>query len=297
MAKKLKTFQDWCIDTLSAILNAKKDYRGSLADQGYKYTLKAIIDHYASMYYCGAGNVSPRSREREHINLWWDHLSERSRRKFFAPLLMSKEAAKICLDCERGVDEFGGHEGLLRLEHITPKGYIYDKLQRLKRPTTPESVAKCFKYSKLVLLTRCESNTYLDGTDAAFTQKDVDMLHKTFPVDEEELAEAQNLVGVNPKSKGSGLLRMIRLYYSGVRFVNSHRCSVQPHEWQGYLSDCSNEIKDGTAMTKSGESWHHPQLLGFTPPKPTKTAGPGEGPSKRDVRTRHRRRVKRIERA
>lgn len=124
MAEEILTFQDWCIDTLCAILKEKHRYRGSLVDQGYKYTLKAIVDHFASMYYCGAGKVSKRSKKKEHINLWWDHLSEDSRGKFFSPLLMSKEAFGYCTDPQKSVDELRGKGGLLHLEHITPKGSL-----------------------------------------------------------------------------------------------------------------------------------------------------------------------------
>ena len=240
-SEKLKTFQDWCIDTLCMILNKKEHYRGSMDDQGYKYTLKAIVDHYASMYYCGSGMVSHRNRRKEHINLWWDHLNNKTRRKFFSQLLMSVDAAKYCLDPNQSIDEFGGQGGKLHLEHITPKGYVYNKLQRLKAPTR-EAIAGCFKHCKLVLLTKDESDNYLDGKNAAFTRGDVEMLRDVFQVANDCLEESEHLIGQSPKSKGSGLLRMVRLHNSGVRFCDSQGRQVEPKDWVTYLNDDKYEL-------------------------------------------------------
>ena len=235
------SFQDWCIDTLCRILANKSRYRGSLADQGYKYTLKAIVDHFASMYYCGRGNASQRNEDKEHINLWWDHLNNATRSRFFSPLLMSVRAADCCLDPNLSVDKFGGQSGLLHLEHITPKGYIYNKLQGLSRPSR-EEVASCFTHCKLVLLTKKESDDYLDGRSAKFTDDDVKMLRKVFHVDEACLVESTNLVGKSPKSNGSGLLRMVHLHNSGVRFCDSRRNTMGPKDWLRYLDNVSYEI-------------------------------------------------------
>ena len=234
-------FQNWCIDTLHMILANKSRYRGSLADQGYKYTLKAIVDHYASMYYCGRGNVSLRNRDKEHLNLWWDHLNNATRSRFFSPLLMSVRAAEYCLDPNLSVDKFGGQDGLLHLEHITPKGYVYNKLQGMVRPSR-EEVAACFTHCKLVLLTKKESDQCLDGKGAKFSDDDVAMLRKVFHVNEACLAESTNLVGESPKSNGSGLLRMVHLYNSGVRFCDSRRNIVEPSAWLSYLDNVNYEI-------------------------------------------------------
>ena len=241
MPNRLKSFQDWCVDTLCSILVAKKDYRGSLEDQGYKYVLKAIVDHFASMYYCGAGNVSTINKKKEHINLWWDHLNERTRSSFFTSLLMSENAAQYCLDANRRHQTFGGHGGLLHLEHITPKGYIYEKLQCLENPTR-ETVAECFKHAKMVLLTKEESGKYLDGKGAVFSAEDVNMLRKTFHVCEQEIKEAEDLIGKSPKSDGSGLLRMTHLYNSGVKFRNFEGDPMPPERWLTYLDDYNNEM-------------------------------------------------------
>ncbi len=232
----MKTYQDWCIDTLYVILKTKKHYRGSLCDQGYKYTLKAIVDHFASMYYCGRGEVSIRNRAKEHMNLWWDHLSNHTRERFFSRILMSKKASEYCLDLNCDIEGFGGLCGELHLEHITPKGYIYNKLQRL-RNVSREAVADCFKHCKMVLLTKKESDEYLDGKSAAFTRDDVDMLRDEFNVSQDCLDEAENLIGKRPKSNGDGLLRMIRLYNSGVRFRDSQREQIGPEGWLAYLND------------------------------------------------------------
>ena len=48
-----KTYQQWCIDTLVRILIERENYRMTHGDQRYKYVLKDIISHYASMYYMG----------------------------------------------------------------------------------------------------------------------------------------------------------------------------------------------------------------------------------------------------
>ena len=240
-SKQLKTFQDWCIDTLYMILKAKKNYRGSLDDQGYKYTLKAIVDHYASMYYCGRGMVSRRNRKKEHINLWWDHLNNNTRRQFFSQLLMSTTAASYCLNHNCNIDEFGGQGGKLHLEHITPKGYVYNKLQRLEE-LTREAIAGCFKHCKLVLLTKNESDKYLDGSNAAFAEEDVKMLRDVFHVGNDCLEESEQLIGKSPKSDGSALLRMVRLYNSGVRFCDSQSRPMGPEEWVSYLNDDNYEL-------------------------------------------------------
>ena len=75
-----KAYQQWCIDTLVRILGERENYRIAHEDQGYKYVLKAIISHYASMYYVSGSVTSRRknSRWRNHLNIWWDHLNEKT---------------------------------------------------------------------------------------------------------------------------------------------------------------------------------------------------------------------------
>lgn len=216
--QKLKTFQQWCIDTLCMILQAKKQYRGNLSDQGYIYTIRSIVDHYASMYYCGQRKTLCRNKEKEHINLWWDHLNRSNREAFFAPLLMSKNAFHI-LASTKNNKKLGEQNGLLRLEHITPKSYVCRKLLQLK-PITYKKIVACFKHCKLVLITREESKC-LDGKDAEFTKKDISTLCRVYCMDDDSITEATQLIGKSSKSNGSGLLRLVRLHNSGVRFCNA----------------------------------------------------------------------------
>lgn len=159
---------------------------------------------------------------------------------------MSQKAFKYKKD-NPNIVEYGGQNGMLHLEHITPKGYVYTKLTELTPPTR-EAIAACFKHCKLVLLTKEESDTYLDGKNTKFKMKDVRTLQKVFQIDDNSLQEAKTLVDneKSPKSHGFGLLRLVHLYKSGVRFCNSKGKRRGLKQCLTYLEQDNYEIKSDT---------------------------------------------------
>ena len=247
-----KTFQQWCIDTIVHILQEKNKYHLVHGDQGYKYVLKAIISHYASMYYTGVKTISRRRDGscRLHLNLWWDHLNSDNARYFFTPLIVSKNAHAIYanfLNCtmEGFSKERERLKKELHLEHITPTEYIYDKLENLSRicESCELGVKRCFDQNKLVLITK-EEKEILDGKGSRFEERDLKFLLKHFhQLGQRYWQEFAQLIGRSPKSQGLGLLRMARLYNSGVRFdYGATGKVVQISKWLSYLNDHNNII-------------------------------------------------------
>ena len=248
-----KTYQQWCIDTLVRILGERENYRITHGDQGYKYVLKAIISHYASMYYVGKGGASKRRNGlcRNHLNLWWDHLNKKNAHYFFTSLIMSKEARKIYVEFLKTADtekSFSNRKDELKrklhIEHITPTGYIYDKLENLSAITELE-VRRAFAQNKVILITKDES-AFLDKKGSVFKDEDQQLLRTHFlEVWPRYQQEAKSVNGKSPKSLGFGLLRMVRLYNSGVHFVYGRKgADVDMSEWMNYLTDHDNVIKE-----------------------------------------------------
>lgn len=249
-----KTYQQWCIDTLVRILSEREDYRITHGDQGYKYVLKAIISHYASMYYVAEGVVPKRKNGlcRNHLNLWWDHLNDKNKHYFFNSLIASKSAYNIYQDFVSAnftTDSFSSRKGSLKhqlhIEHITPTEYIYDKIENLLE-IRELAVEKCFEQNKIVLITKDES-ACLDGEGSKFKEEDMEFLQIHFPEvwsqyqDEAKQVQREKK---SPRSQGFGLLRMARLHNSGVHFVyGSDGSSVDMSEWMSYLTDHNNIIK------------------------------------------------------
>ena len=248
---RYSAYQQWCIDTLVHILSERKKYRIAHEDQGYKYVLKAIISHYASMYYAGKDAASKRQNGlcRNHLNLWWNHLNKKNAHYFFTSLIMSKEAHKI-YDEFLGTTEksFSSRKDELKcklhIEHITPTEYIYDKLENLSVITESE-VKRAFAQNKVILITKDES-AFLDGKGRVFKDEDQQLLRTHFlKVWPRYQQEAKSVNGKSPKSLGFGLLRMARLYNSGVHFVHGRNGSdVDISEWMNYLTDHDNVIKE-----------------------------------------------------
>lgn len=221
MNSKLKTYQDWCIDTLLFIYQNRPLYDFTGKDKGYRYAVNALLTNHASMYYCADYNS-----EKKYINLWWDHLNQSTASFFFRPLLMSASAAKY-------VDENiyqKGHGKLdkdaikksLHFEHITPNGVIIDEIERSLKERPPERAFICsvLKYHKLVLLTKEERDSYMDGSKdiddhcTTIQQKDIELLKqwdKTIPPMAKE--------GDKCKALGNGPLRLAHLVNCGVPFV------------------------------------------------------------------------------
>lgn len=51
MNSNLKTYQDWCIDTLLFIYQNRDKYDFTEKDKGYRYAINALLTNHASMYY------------------------------------------------------------------------------------------------------------------------------------------------------------------------------------------------------------------------------------------------------
>lgn len=244
-----KTYQQWCIDTLVRILSERKNYRITHEDQGYKYVIKAIISHYASMYYTGVKTFSRRKDGhcRLHLNLWWDHLNRDNARYFFTPIIVSKNAHAIYTNflnrtTEGFLKERERLKKELHLEHITPTEYIYDKLEKLSE-ICESSVKRCFDQNKLILITK-EESLILDGEGSRFEKKDLTFLRKYFSqVGQRYWQEFTQVIGQSPKSQGLGLLRMARLYNSGVRFYRGRGTKGCISKWIRYLNNHKNIIR------------------------------------------------------
>ena len=241
------TYQDWCIHTICSIINDKPKYRGVYNDQGYIYVIKAIIDHYSSMYYCPEKFC--KNPEKQHINLWWDHLNRNNMDKVFKCLLMSRDAKKKVLDSVEKKSNPKQLKDELHFEHITPKGYVYNKITQHVR-ITEEKVRECFKYSKLILLTQKEAKK-LDGAKQSFKQEHFnkfceicdEISYENSQDFEEEKREARSLISKSPKQNGSGLFRIVYLKSEGVEFVDYNGNRKTNMEIYEYLIDTRMEIQ------------------------------------------------------
>ena len=248
-----KTYQQWCIDTLVRILDERDNYRIAHGDQWYKYVLKAIISHYASMYYVGGGVTSRRKNGlcRNHLNIWWDHLNDKNAHYFFASLIMSSAAHTIYNKFLKNTtgsftERRKELKYALHIEHITPTEYIYDKLEKLSVINESE-VERSFAQNKVILITKDES-ACLDGKGSMFKDEDLQLIQTHFPEEWPQCQQEANQVnGKSPKSHGFGLLRMARLYNSDfqVRFVYGRNgADVDMSEWMNYLTDRNNVIQE-----------------------------------------------------
>lgn len=206
-----KSFQDWCIDTLFLTLKSFDGYQGDLHDQGYIYSLKSLVNHYASMRRCTPEYKKAHPRcKKDHVNLWWDHLSESNRKDFFASLMRSDSANEL-LDGNLSTDDMRKQ---LHLEHITPCGFIYDRLCELakREGLSREKIAEELKYDHLVLITKEESQE-LDGKGRVFTKKDIADCKNSFPEFVNDwYSPLDKLEGCRMKDSGFGFLRMIHLH-------------------------------------------------------------------------------------
>jgi hypothetical protein len=205
-----KSFQDWCIDTLFLTLKSSDEYQGDLHDQGYIYSLKSLINHYASMRRCTDEYKKAYPRYKKgFVNLWKDYLHDYNRESFFSTLMQS-ESARYMVENEMDVDTLRDE---LHFEHITPCGFIYDRLCKLsgRKDFSREMVAEELKYDHLVLITK-EESMELDGKGRVFTKDDIAECKKWFP----ELVNdwdspLDDLEGRRMKDLGFGFLRMIHL--------------------------------------------------------------------------------------
>ena len=217
----MKSYQDWCVEMINAILGMQDLDEGQY---GYKMIVKDIIRHYPEVFYVDG--------QQEHF--WTKAISQGGvdcfRRSYIESFIMTERAYKIAV---RGsVDEIRGD---LYQEHITPVQYIFDKLTELRANgnINSENVKRCMVQNKLVLLCDDEKK-FLDGE--AFNVNDCERLRQMIIaiqgglVDADaELKEARELAEhrQGSKSLGSGLLRICKLLASGIRFcdMNGNKCS------------------------------------------------------------------------
>lgn len=233
---ELKSYQDWCVETIAGILQKICGYKGTLIDQGYRYSIDAILKHYASMYYCIDQDSRPQGKH--HVNMWWNFCQRERRELMFAKLMMSTCAREKIL--EKRNEPTSSLKGLLQFEHITPCATVYEKLCELCKgnQVTIASVRKCFRHNKLVLITKEESRI-LDGRGAHFDANDLLYVKNNFA---SEFADASRHFADSPKSGGTALLRLAKLFNNGVRFCSFPEGNMPPARWIDYLSDASFTI-------------------------------------------------------
>lgn len=224
----MKTFQDWCIDVIVYFLKNKPTYRGTLKDQGYVYSIDAIVKHYASMYYCMLPDVAQEGKE--HVNLWWNHMSQDRREVLFKSVMMSSAARKIATEKNLTVKRAKAE---LHWEHIVPCAKVIKDLYELE-DISEDSVRRCFAHNKLVLVTKDEQSC-LDGKGSRFVNKDLEFVRKNFP---EDYVLAKEYLNKRPKVCGTALLRLAKLNNNGVTFCTyEDGRKLAPKEWLNYLND------------------------------------------------------------
>lgn len=205
----MKTYQDWCVETIKVILGMKDLDEGQF---GYKMIVKDIIRHYPEVFIVDG--------QQEHF--WTKAISQGGlacfRQSYMESFIMSQEAYAIVI--KGSVDEIRSN---LYQEHITPVQYIFDKLEELRKgdAISLKSIRACMAQNKLVLLHVSEKNK-LDG--GRFSDNDLNRLREVVSKVEgqiekdAELNEAKKLIRQGSKWKGSGLFRLCKLLASGIQF-------------------------------------------------------------------------------
>ena len=249
--QKQKSYQEWCVDTLYQMMLNGGTYQGFLCDHAYKSVIKDMIRHYASIYYFKDDKIHG---ENSCVNLWWGHIS----RDTIAPLLVSCNAHQFfCNNLGKGqIESEKKLQKVFHIEHITPMEYVYTRLKNvfLRGNITRDMVSACFAQNKLIFITKEEARK-LDGAGARFIRDDYNIFQRyfqgMFSADFQEEIKKICDGHMRPKSEGPGLLRMIRLYNEGVRFVNgSDGVEVAIGKgWVDYLTDYTNTIIQAAPRT------------------------------------------------
>ena len=229
-----KSFQDWCVNTLVHILSNRKNYGITTRDKGFRYAVDAIVKHYAGMYHCSDQSVTKEGRTC--VNLWWDEMSSNRRELMLKSVIMSKKAREIVhLNPLLRANEL---KGLLHWEHILPCAKVLDELCSLKEVGI-ESVQRCFRHNRLVLITKDESR-YLDGKAARFENKDLEFVGQHWP---DERDAAQKSLGDRPLKGGTALLRIAKLQNNGVVFCTyDDGAELAPESLLSYLNSSRREL-------------------------------------------------------
>lgn len=233
-----KSYQDWCVDTLTDILCNLKQYSGGVKGDSYKYVISALVDHYASLY-----QVTGDGYDDCQINLWNDWLEKCDRELFFDNVLMSQAAKKIICDETENITTL---KKKIHFEHIVPRSRMVDQLLAtagMKRLDVEDSVRHILRHAKIVVITEGEK-AYLDGEGARITQDDLKFLETHFSELSEEIDEARKCVGKYPKSIGTALVRLAVLarHIGADGFCMLNGKKLKPKDWLSYL-ESSNVIR------------------------------------------------------
>lgn len=219
----MKSYQDWCVETIRSILKKKNCYFGRLDGYEYKVIIKYIIRHYPEVFMVGDKN----------IHLWTKRVSQQAlacfRESLIQSFIMSERAYKIAK--EGDISEVNKN---LYQEHITPVQYVFNRLKAIpKDRLDSDAVKSCMKDNKLVLLCRGEQ-TILDK--GRFTEDDLRRL-KDVCNDDAECKEAETLMRRrrSSRSNGSGLFRMCKLANAGISFQDFYG-KIPPERWAEYLT-------------------------------------------------------------
>lgn len=204
--------QQYYIKTLVYELMTAKELECGVDDVRYAFSAK--IDNFSNRY----------SYKGKCLPIWWNCLSKKYINVIKRKLLISKEARKI-LDEITDIKEL---KKLLHFEHMTPMAYTRHKLERLT-VINEDSVAECFKYANVILMTKAESDL-LDKT--RITEEDVIEFSKTGAL-ASDIEDARQCIGKRFLDHGNGLFRLNKLIRSGVIIT---RNNVE-------LADVYNEYK------------------------------------------------------
>lgn len=232
-----KSYQDWCVDTLTDILCNLNQYSGGVKGDSYKYVISALVDHYASLY-----QVTGDGYDDCQINLWNDWLKKCDKELFFSSVLMTREARLDIMNA-------GSAEEIkdkVHFEHVVPRSRMVNQLLAMagmKRLDVETSVRHILRHAKIVVISEDEK-AYLDGEDARITQDDLKFLETHFSELSEEIDEARKCVGKYPKSIGTALVRLAVLarHIGADGFCMLNGKKLKPKDWLSYL-ESSNVIQ------------------------------------------------------
>jgi len=203
----MKTFQQAVIENITNLL-LNNDVEGGLTGEGFDYIFRAYTDKYGNIYY--------DKEAKKTITMWWNHLTKKYIPMVRKTILVSKNAVRILSNENIKPAEYKKY---LRFEHLTPMSYTKKKLLALKR-IDEDTVKECFKYSKVALITKEESNM-LDHAGNTYDFADIIAFCMDTKDIQDTKGDALACFSLSPRSNGSGLLRVHYLLNRGVQFVDA----------------------------------------------------------------------------
>lgn len=228
------TFQDWCVNTLEYILKNRNDFAITTKDKGFRYTVDAIVKHYAGMYHCSDLAVSKKGRTC--VNLWWDEMASNRRELMLKSVVLSKRAREVA--CQKPLLSADELKGKLHWEHIVPCAKVLEELCALE-DVNIENVRQCFRHNRLILISKDESRI-LDGKGTRFDEKDIERVRQSWP---NELAAAVACKDERPLKGGTALLRIAKLQNNCVEFCKYENAQVlSDDELLSYLNSTCREL-------------------------------------------------------